>query len=64
MNKEELEIELAELNIIRCKIETIINLNMSGKFIVSNEKIVGVRQILLNSIVRMQQILKRYDSKS
>jgi len=64
IEKEELELEIEELNTIRCKIETIINLNLSGKFIISNEKTIGVRQIVLNSILRMQEIIKRYDSQS
>lgn len=64
IEKEELELEIEELNAIRCKIETIINLNLSGKFIISNEKTIGVRQIVLNSILRMQEIIKRYDSQS
>lgn len=54
MKQEEVDIELDNLKKILQKIETIINLNMSGKFIVSHEKTIGVRQMILNSIMRMQ----------
>lgn len=54
MKQEELEIELENLKKILQKLETIINLNMSGKFIVAHEKIIGVRQMIVNSILRIQ----------
>lgn len=56
MNKEEIELELENLKKVLQKIETIINLNMSGKFIVSHEKIIGVKQMIINSVIRMQNI--------
>jgi translation elongation factor EF-4 len=54
MKKEDVDFEVENLKKILQKIETIINLNINGKFIVSHEKTIGVKQMLLNSILRMQ----------
>jgi hypothetical protein len=60
MNKEELEIELENLTKVVQKIDTIISLNNSGKFIISHEKTIGVRQMVVNSLIRIKNSMDSY----
>ena len=59
MKKEEIEFELENLKKILQKMDTIISFNMSGKFILSHEKIIGVRQMVLNSTLRLKNYLEK-----
>jgi hypothetical protein len=61
MKKAEIEFELENLKKILQKMDTIINFNLSGKFIVSHEKIIGVRQMVLNSTLRLKDHLEKSD---
>jgi hypothetical protein len=61
MTKEEIEMEVENLKKCLLKLDTVISLNLSGKFIVSHEKVIGARQIVLNSIMRMQSSLQEQD---
>lgn len=54
MNKEELELEFENLSKVVQKIDSIISLNTSGKFIISHEKTIGVRQMVVNSLIRIK----------
>lgn len=54
MNKEELELEFENLSKVLQKLDTVITLNTSGKFIISHEKIIGIRQMVVNSLVRIK----------
>jgi len=59
MKKEEIEFELENLKKILQKMDTIMSFNMSGKFILSHEKIIGVRQMVLNSTLRLKNYLEK-----
>jgi hypothetical protein len=61
MTKENIEMEVENLKKCLLKLDTVISLNLSGKFIVSHEKVVGARQIVLNTIMRMQGSLHDQD---
>jgi hypothetical protein len=61
MTKEDIEMEVENLKKCLLKLDTVISLNLSGKFIVSHEKVIGARQIVLNSIMRMQSSLQEQD---
>ena len=61
MTKENIEMEVENLKKCLLKLDTVISLNLSGKFIVSHEKVIGARQIVLNSIMRMQGSLHDQD---
>jgi hypothetical protein len=61
MTKEDIEMEVENLKKCLLKLDTVISLNLSGKFIVSHEKVVGARQIVLNTIMRMQGSLHDQD---
>jgi|688.fasta_scaffold320850_3 hypothetical protein len=61
MKKEEIEFELENLKKILQKMDTIISFNISGKFILSHEKIIGVRQMVLNSTLRLKDHLEKSD---
>lgn len=58
MNKEQLEIENENLLKILHKLDSVISLNQNGKFIIAHEKIIGTRQMVLNSITRIQRELE------
>lgn len=61
MTKEDIEMEVENLKKCLLKLDTVISLNLSGKFIVSHEKVIGARQIVLNTIMRMQGSLHNQD---
>jgi hypothetical protein len=61
MTKEDIEMEVENLKKCLLKLDTVISLNLSGKFIVSHEKVIGARQIVLNTIMRMQGSLHDQD---
>ena len=61
MTKEDIEMEVENLKKCLLKLDTVISLNLSGKFIVSHEKVIGARQIVLNTIMRMQGSLHSQD---
>ena len=61
MTKENIEMEVENLKKCLLKLDTVISLNLSGKFIVSHEKVIGARQIVLNTIMRMQGSLHNQD---
>jgi len=61
MTKEDIEMEVENLKKCLLKLDTVISLNLSGKFIVSHEKVIGARQIVLNTIMRMQGLLHNQD---
>jgi len=61
MTKENIEMEVENLKKCLLKLDTVISLNLSGKFIVSHEKVIGARQIVLNTIMRMQGSLHDQD---
>ena len=46
MTKEDIEMEVENLKKCLLKLDTVISLNLSGKFIVSHEKVIGARQIV------------------
>jgi hypothetical protein len=54
MNKDELNVEFENLSKVLQKIDAIITLNTSGKFIIAHEKTIGVRQMVMNSLVRIK----------
>jgi len=60
MNKEELELEFENLSKVVQKIDSIISLNTSGKFIISHEKTIGVRQMVVNSLIRIKNSMDNY----
>ena len=62
MDKEKLEYEIDNLMKVLQKVDSIINFNMSGKFIVSHKKTIGVRQMIINSILRLQSQLPIKDT--
>jgi hypothetical protein len=61
MTKENIEMEVENLKKCLLKLDTVISLNLSGKFIVSHEKVIGARQIVLNTIMRMHGSLHDQD---
>jgi hypothetical protein len=61
MTKEDIEMEVENLKKCLLKLDTVISLNLSGKFIVSHEKVIGARQIVLNTIMRMHGSLHDQD---
>lgn len=62
MNKEQIKIEFENLSKALQKLDNAISLNLSGKFIVSHEKIIGARQIIMNGLIRMQNYLEEKDA--
>jgi hypothetical protein len=58
MNQEQIKTEFDNLAKALQKLDNAISLNLSGKFIVSHEKIIGARQIIMNGMIRMQNYLE------
>jgi len=61
MKKEEIEFELENLKKILQKMDTIQSFKIYGKFILSHEKTIGVRQMVLNSTLRLKDHLEKSD---
>lgn len=58
MNQEQIKTEFDNLAKALQKLDNAISLNLSGKFIVSHEKIIGARQIIMNGMIRMQNYIE------